>query len=163
MKVNRKLLDQAPDGMYAVAKIEEGVRDIIEPGVIFTLRQVEGRGQSKEQNPLFPYYMVYITDQGQVKLSFLHAKNILDYYKKLCSGQNKIMEDIVKEFNKETNDGRKMEHYSDLLGTAIENLLGKKQEVGLSSLFSKGGTTMQKNFLGGLEDFELITFLVIKD
>ena len=163
MKINRKLLDQAPDGMYAVAKIEKSVRDIIEPGVIFTIRQIKGKDQSKEQNPLFPYYMVYITDQGEVKLSFLHAKNILDYYKKLCSGQNEIMEDIVEEFNEETNDGRKMEHYSDLLGAVIENLLGKKQEVGLSSLFSKGGTTMQKNFLNGLEDFELVTFLVIKD
>lgn len=163
MKTSRKLLDDAPNGMYAIAKIDESVKDLIKPGVIFTLRQIKGKEQTKEQNPLFPYYMVYITDDGEVKLSFLHAKKILDYYKKLCSGQGEVLKELVEEFNKQTNDGRKMEHYSDLLGAAIENLIGKKQDIGVASLFSKGGTTMQKSFLDGVEDFELITFLLIKD
>jgi hypothetical protein len=85
MKTKRKTLDEAPNGMYAVAKIDESISDVVKPGVIFTLRQVMGKEQTKEQNPLFPYYMVYIMDDGQVQLSFLHAKKILDYYKKLCS------------------------------------------------------------------------------
>lgn len=162
MKTNRKLLDDAPNGMYAVAKIDESISDIVKPGVIFTLRQVKGKEQSKEQNPLFPYYMVYITDDGEVQLSFLHAKKILDYYKKLCSGKDDVLKELVEEFNKETNDGRKMEHYSDLLEASIENLIGKKQDIGVASLFSKGGTTMQKSLFDGIEDFELITFLVLK-
>ena len=163
MKTKRKILDGAPSGMYAVAKIDDAINDIVKPGVIFTLRQVKAKEQNKEQNPLFPYYMVYITDDGEVKLSFLHAKKILDYYKKLCSGKKEILTDLVAEFNKETNDGRKMERYSDLLGTSIENLIGKKQDIGVASLFSKGGTTMQKNLFDGIEDFGLITFLVIKN
>lgn len=162
MKTNRKALDEAPNGMYAVAKIDESVSDIVKPGVIFTLRQVKGKEQSKEQNPLFPYYMVYISDDGEVQLSFLHAKKILDYYKKLCSGKGEVLKELVEEFNKETNDGRKMEHYSDLLEASIENLIGKKQDIGVGSLFSKGGTTMQKSLFDGFEDFELITFLVLK-
>ena len=127
MKTKRKTLDEAPNGMYAIAKIDESVKDIIKPGVIFTLRQVKGKEQSKEQNPLFPYYMAYITDDGEVQLSFLHAKKILDYYKKLCSGKNEVLKELVEEFNKETNDGRRMGHYSDLLETSIENIIGKKQ------------------------------------
>ena len=162
MKTKRKTLDEAPNGMYAVAKIDESIGDVVKPGVIFTLRQVMGKEQSKEQNPLFPYYMVYITDDGQVQLSFLHAKKILDYYKKLCSGKNEVLKELVEEFNKETNDGRRMEHYSDLLEASIENIIGKKQDIGVSSLFSKGGTTMQKSLFDGIEDFELITFLVLK-
>lgn len=162
MKMNRKLLDDAPNGMYAIAKIDESVKDIIKPGVIFTLRQVKGKEQSKEQNPLFPYYMVYITDDGEVQLSFLHAKKILDYYKKLCTGKNEVFKELVEEFNLETHDGRKMEHYSDLLETSIENIIGKKQDIGVASLFSKGGTSMPKSIFEGVEDFELITFLVIK-
>ena len=162
MKTNRKALDEAPNGMYAVAKIDESVSDIVKPGVIFTLRQVKGKEQSKEQNPLFPYYMVYITYGGEVQLSFLHAKKILDYYKKLCSGKNEVLKELVEEFNKETNDGRKMERYSDLLEASIENLIGKKQDIGVASLFSKGGTTMQRSLFDGIEDFELITFLVLK-
>ena len=163
MKSHRKLLDEAPNGMYAVAKIDEGIREIIKPGVIFTLRQVKGKQQSKEQNPLFPYYMVYITEDGEVKLSFLHAKKILDYYKKLCSGKNEVFKDLVEEFNRETNDGRNMRNYSNLLESAIENIIGKKQEIGVASLFSKGGTIMPKRNFDGIEDFELITFLVIKE
>jgi len=162
MKTNRKLLDDAPNGMYAVTKIDESISDIVKPGVIFTLRQVKGKEQSKEQNPLFPYYMVYISDDGEVQLSFLHAKKILDYYKKLCSGKNEVLKELVEEFNKETNDGRKMEHYSDLLEASIENLIGKKQDIGVASLFSKGGTTMKRSLFDGIEDFELITFLVLK-
>lgn len=162
MKTKRKALDEAPNGMYAVSKIDESISDIVKPGVIFTLRQVKGKDQSKEQNPLFPYYMVYITDDGEVQLSFLHAKKILDYYKKLCSGKGEVLKELVEEFNKETNDGRRMEHYSDLLEASIENIIGKKQDIGISSLFSKGGTTMQKSLFDGIEDFELITFLVLK-
>lgn len=162
MKTKRKILDEAPSGMYAVAKIDESISDIVKPGVIFTLRQVKGKEQSKEQNPLFPYYMVYISDDGEVQLSFLHAKKILDYYKKLCSGKDEVLKELVEEFNKETNDGRKMEHYSDLLEASIENLIGRKQDIGVASLFSKGGTTMQRSLFDGIEDFELITFLVLK-
>lgn len=162
MKTNRKLLDDAPNGMYAVAKIDESISDIVKSGVIFTLRQVKGKEQSKEQNPLFPYYMVYITDDGEVQLSFLHAKKILDYYKKLCSGKGEVLKELVEKFNKETNDGRNMKHYSDLLEASIENLIGKKQDIGVASLFSKGGTTMQRSLFDGIEDFELITFLVLK-
>ncbi len=106
--------------------------------------------------------MVYITDDGELKLSFLYAKKILDYYKKLCSGQNEIIKELVNEFNIQTEDGRRMQHYSNLLETAIENLIGKKQEIGVSSLFSKGGTTMQKSFFDGIEDFELVSFIVLK-
>lgn len=162
MKTKRKTLDEAPNGMYAVTKIDESISDIVKPGVIFTLRQVKGKDQSKEQNPLFPYYMVYITDDGEVQLSFLHAKKILDYYKKLCSGKGEVLKELVEEFNKETNDGRNMKHYSDLLEASIENLIGKKQDIGVASLFSKGGTTMQRSLFDGIEDFELITFLVLK-
>lgn len=161
MKTNRKTLDDAPNGMYAVVEISDTLRDEIKPGVIFTLRQVTGDGQTKEQNALFPYYLVYVTD-SEVKFSFVHAKKILDYYKKLCSGRDEIFRDLVDEFNSETQDGLNMKRYSDLLETAIQNLIGKKQEIGVVSLFSKGGTTIQKELFDGMDDFELITFLVLK-
>ena len=162
MKNHRKLLDEAPNGMYALAKIDDSLRDTIKPGVIFTLKQLKGSEQAKEQNALFPHYMVYITDEGEVKLSYLHAKKILDYYKKLCSGQREVLTDLVAQFNAQTDDGHNMEHYSVLLEKAIENLIGKKQEAGIASLFSRGGTTMEKEFYDGVEDFELISFLVLK-
>jgi len=162
MKINREKLDEAPMGMYAVSVPDDDLRNTIKPGIIFTLRQINGAEQTKEQNALFPYYMVYITDDGEVKLSFLHAIKVLDFYKKLCGGKKEVLAELVAEFNRETDDGHNMSRYSTLLETAVQNLTQKKQEVGVASLFSKGGTTMQKELFDGIEDFELVTFLVIK-
>ena len=162
MKIHRKELEEAPSGLYAVAKIDDSLRDTVQPGVIFTLRQLHGTQQTKEQNPLFPYYMVYITEDGTVQLSFLHDKKILDYYKKCCYEQNEVPKNLVSEFNTETKDGTQMEKYSDLLEAAIQNLIGKKQEQGVASLFRRGGTTLDAGEYSGSEDFELISFLVLK-
>jgi len=162
MKTHRKELEEAPSGIYAVAKIDDSLRDTVQPGVIFTLRQLHGTQQTKEQNSLFPYYMVYITEDGTVQLSFLHGKKILDYYKKCCAGQNEILKDLVSEFNSETKNGTRMAKYSDLLEAAIQNLIGKKQEQGVASLFRRGGTTLDASEYTGSEDFELVSFLILK-
>lgn len=162
LKNHRRELSTAPTGLYAVAKIDESLRDTVKPGVIFTLRQIKGREQTREQNALFPYYMLYVADDGEVRQSFLHSKQILDCYKKLCCGKSEVLSEPVRQFNAETGDGSRMAHYSGLLNAAVENLIGKKQEIGVASLFSRGGTTLQKEFYDGLEDFELVTFLVLK-
>lgn len=162
MKSHRKQLNDAPTGLYAVTDIDDSLRDTVKPGIIFTLRQLQGKEQTKEQNPLFPFYLVYITEDGDVKLSYLQAKRILDYYKKLCCGKNEVLKELVAEFNKETDEGHNMKKYSDLLETAIQEIIGRKQEVGVASLFNRGGTTMQTSFFDGIEDFELITFLVLR-
>ena len=163
MKHNRQQLDDTPAGLHAVAAIDESLRDMVKPGVIFVLRQLRGIEQAKEQNALFPYYLVYITDDGEVRLSFLHAKKVLDIYKKLCSGKREVVKELVDSFNRETDDGHEMSRYSSLLESTIQNLIGKKQEIGVASLFSRGGTTLQTRFYDGVEDFELITFLVLRN
>lgn len=162
MKTHRKELEESPTGLYAVGRIPDTLKDTVSPGVIFTLRQIKGREQTKEQNALFPYYLIYVTEEGQVRMSFLHAKQILDIYKKVCNGQGEVLADLVRSFNEETREGSRMTAYSELLNEAVENLIGKKQEIGVASLFSRGGTTLQKEFYDGLEDFELITFLILK-
>ena len=127
MKHNRQQLEEAPSGIYAIIKIPDSLKDTIESGVIFTLKQVKGFEQTKDQNPLFPYFMMYITNEGTVKLSYLHVKKILDYYKKLCLGAKDVLMDLINEFNKETNDGRDMNKFSDLLASCIDNILGKRR------------------------------------
>jgi len=162
MKHHRKELDETPNGIYAIVKIPDELRDTVKPGVIFTLKQVKGFEQTKDQNPLFPHYMVYVADDGTVQLSYLHVKKILDYYKKLCLGERNVLVELVQEFNEETYDGRDMSKYSDLLESSIENILGKKEEAGVASLFNRGGTSMVKNNFSGLEEFELVTFLIMR-
>lgn len=162
LKTSGKQLEKAPNGMYAITQIPQSLQDTIEPGVIFTLKQTKGAKQTAEQNPQFPYYLVYVTDSGEVKLNFVHARKILDIYKKLCKGQKDILTDLVKEFNKQTDDGKNMQDYTELLKESIENLIGKKQEVGVSSLFSKGSGVIDNEDCDELEDFELVTFLIIR-
>ena len=162
MKEHKKVLDNAPLGMYAIASIPEEMRDTIEPGVIFTVRQVNESVETIEQNPLYPNYMIYINNEGQVKYNYVNTKRILDYYKKLCSGQNEVLEELVSTFNDETNNGQDMSTYSSLLEEAIQNIVGKKEEIGVASLFSKGGTTLQKSLFSNMESFELISFLIIR-
>ena len=111
---------------------------------------------------MVPYYLAYITDEGEVRQNFVQSKQVLDYLKKLCSGQNEVDQALVDVFNRETKQGRRMEKYSLLLQKAIEELVGKKQEVGVASLFTRGGTATVEDFSDSMADFELVDFLVLK-
>ena len=162
MKNNRKRLEDAPMGMYAIATIPESLRDTVDSGVIFTLRQIEGREQTKEQNAFYPYYLAYVSDTGETKLNFVQSKKILDCYKKICVGNTEVLKELADEFNRQTEDGKNMGIYSDLLENAIDNLIGKKQEVGIAGLFSKGGGIVANETFDGIEDFELVSFLILK-
>ncbi len=162
MKENRGELEKSPSGIYSIVDIPEDLVDEIEPGVIFLLRQISGTTESREKNPLSPYYLVYIGEDGLVKFSYIRSKKVLDYYKKLCLGKTEVLDDLVKEFNSDTNNGKDMSMYSELLVETIEDILGKKQEVGTQSLFSKGGTNVVRRDIDGLEEFELITFLIVR-
>ena len=162
MKEHEAELANAPSGLYALAHISDNLRDAVKPGVIFVLRQIKGARQTKEQNALFPYYLAYITDEGEVQANFLQGKQVLDYLKKFCSGQKTVAKDLAEVFNRETKHGRYMDRYSALLQKTIEDLIGKKQEVGVASLFSKGGTAVPQNVDDGMADFELVTFLILK-
>ena len=157
MKEHRKELDNAPSGIYSIVPAEE-----FDPGVIFLLRQIKGIKESKDKNALTPYYLVYITEDEEVKLNYIQSKKILDYYQKACSGKKEVFKELVDSFDRQTDNGRQMDKYSQLLKESIENIIGKKQETGVKSLFTKGGTSPVKNDIEGLEEFELITFLILK-
>lgn len=160
--LNRKKLDGAPLGMYAIAQIPDNLKDVIEPGVIFTLRQIEGREQTKEQNAFYPFYLAYVKESGETAMNFVQSKKILDCCKKLCKGHTEVIKELADEFNRVTEDGKNMGVYSDLLENAIDNLIGKKQEAGIASLFSKGGGIVSDETFDGIEDFELVSFLILK-
>ena len=162
MKEHRAELDNAPTGIYSVVNLDTNLQDELQPGVIFTLKQIKDV-KTKEQNVLAPYYMVHISYDGEIKYSFMQSKKLLDFYKKLCIGKQEVIADLVKEFNVETKDGCDMATYSKLLKSAIENIVGKKEEAGINSLFSQGGTNFYKiSSSSGSEDFELVSFLIIK-
>lgn len=154
-------LSNVPSGMHAVvpAKPVLGLR----PGVIFTLRNRNPSVNVSQHNRLHPYYLVYINREGEVIHDHTEVKRLLDLVRSCCKGQAQPIPDACRLFNKETADGRKMQVYSDLLGKTIRSMIEVKEEKDLDSLFSGGKTTALVNTIAGLDDFELITFLVIQE
>ena len=161
MKDNKLKLENAPMGMYAISSLKSsGLNEEIKPGVIYCLKQTNDSELSEEYNSLHPYYMIYVYEDGYIEYNYVHTKQILDFYKKLSKGKNDIEEDLVKIFNKETKNGRNMTKYTDMLDEAINNILGKQEEVSIQSIFTLGESLIleDNNYLK--DDFELISFLL---
>lgn len=158
MKNNKEILEKAPTGTYAIAKsnIEEA-----EKGVIFCLKQVNEDIKPSEYNTLNPYFLVYVKENGEVLLNFIQSKKILDIYKKVCIGEKELYPALIAEFNKETNNAKDMSKFTNFLEKTVENIVGKEEEKGLDSLFSFDETILN-NSVQNMDDFELISFLVIK-
>ena len=151
-------MDLTPFGMSAVVSASE----LVEPGVIYVLKNKNNGVNIDHSNLLHPFYMVYISHTGTVICDHLSPKKLLDKMRYAC--KDKIVPDMAlcKQFNKETRDGKYMRHYSDLLQSAIESIVTVKEEKDIDSLFSVGETTALTYNIKGLDDFELICFLVIK-
>jgi hypothetical protein len=154
-------LSNVPSGMHAAvsAKPELGLR----PGVIFTLRNRNSSVSVSHHNRLHPYYLVYISREGEVIHDHTEVKRLLDLVRSCCKGQAQPIPEACSLFNKETADGRQMQVYSDLLGKTIRSMIEVKEEKDLDSLFSGGKTSALVNTIAGLDDFELITFLIIQE
>ena len=115
-----------------------------------------------QQNRLHPFYLVYIGDNGQIVADHTEVKRLLDLIRTSCKGRTEPIRDVCHVFNERTDDGRKMERYSDLLSQAIRSMIEVKEEKDIDSLFSGGQTTALTHTIKGLDDFELIAFLVIE-
>jgi len=161
LKENEDKLQSTPLGIHSVVFHQELNDNAIEKGTIFCVRLL--KNEIKTDNyALEPYYLVYVNENNEVKLGFSSAKIILDIYKKLCMGKSEAIVEAVELFEKETNNYENMNTYTEQLKTAVESIIGKKEESGMDSLFSRGGTTISNSSFSALEDFELISYLVIK-
>jgi len=163
MKNHLAELQNAPDGLFSVTLIDAALADIdYEPGVIFCLKNVGSKVQTDGSYALAPYYLIYVTDDGRIKYTFTHAKKILDLLKKQGLGASRADTNAVEVFNAETKTAADMHHYQALLETAITNIIGKSDEKGVESLFSRGGTVLTKDTFKGMEDFEVVSYLILK-
>lgn len=151
-------MDLTPFGMSAVVNASE----LIEPGVMYVLKNKNNGVNIDRSNLLHPFYMVYLSHTGTVICDHLSPKKLLDKMRYACKDKTEPDKVLCKQFNKETRDGKNMRHYSDLLQSAIESIITVKEESDIESLFSVGETSALTYNIKGLDDFELITFLVIK-
>ena len=155
---NHPDIEHAPFGMSAVV----GSDSMAKPGVMFILRNRNNAVNIDKKNMLHPFYMVYVGDDGEVVCDHLHPKQLLDVMRHVCKGKQEYDRTLCAALNKETKDGRDMRKYSDLLHGAIDSIVSVKEENDIDSLFSEGETTALRGEIKGLDDFELITFLIIR-
>ncbi len=151
-------MEKKPRGLHAVVPATEELPE----GVIFVLRNVNNSVNIDNQNRIHPFYMVYISQDGDVICDYLNPKQLLDDIRLLCRGKSEPIKEVYARFNEETDDGRDMEEMSELLSMAIESIIDTKEESDIDSLFSAGGTSALMSDISGLSDFELICFLVVK-
>ena len=151
-------IDKAPFGMHAVAQASAETP----PGVIFVLKNRSDSVNIDKQNRLHPFYMVYISNDGEVVCDHLSPKAMLDKMRFLCKGKKEPIKDLCREFNRDTHDGRNMSAISNLLSEAIASIIEVKEESDIDSLFKPGGTSVLMSEINGLDDFELICFLAVK-
>lgn len=153
-----KDIEKKPKGLHAVVP----ATDELGEGVIFVLKNVNDSVNIGNQNCIHPFYMVYIGTDGEVICDYLNPKKLLDDVRLLCRGKSEPIKELCTVFNKETDDGRDMSQMSELLSMAIDSIIDTKAESDIDSLFSSGGTSALISDITGLEDFELICFLVVK-
>ena len=148
-------MDHVPFGIYAVVKGEK-------PGVIFVLKNVKGDESIKGKNRLHPFYMVYVGNDGEIIANHLQPKEILDVMRLLAKGKSSPDKVLCDAFNEETRDGRDMGRVSECLGHAIDSIVCKKEESDVSSFLNGDFVDFRNEAIKGLDDFELICFLVVR-
>jgi hypothetical protein len=147
-------LTSIPNGMHAVIPADPEKQ--LFPGVIFILRNRNHGVNINQQNRLHPYYLIYIGNEGQIIVNHTEVKRLLDLARSACKGRSEI-------FNRQTDDGRNMRKYSNLLDQAISSMIDIKEDKDLDSLFKGGRTTALVDTIAGLDDFELINFMVVQE
>ena len=151
-------IDKTPFGLHSVAAASEDTP----AGVIYVLKNRSNSVNIDNQNRLHPFYMVYISNEGEVICDHLSPKQMLDKMRFLCKGKTEPIPELYRQFNKETRDGRNMSALSKLLGEAISSIIEVKEESDIDSFLGGGQISFLTNEIKGLDDFELICFLVVR-
>ncbi len=169
-KANLAMLEQSPFGLYSAVTIDADLAaDDIKPGVIFCLKNIRSGKEAvqvDENYALAPYFLVYVADaetQGSaaVELNFTQSKKILDLLKRQAFTHTTLDPSAIESLNARTRKGRDMTHYQHLLAVAVDSIAGKSEEKGIESLFSKGGTVLTATSSQGIEDFVVVSYLVL--
>ena len=153
-------VDNSPLGLHAVVgECENAPR-----GVIYVLKNKSRDVDVDRRNRIHPFYMVYVGDDGHVEIDHLKPKEMLDRLRLVCRGKSSPDASLCRDFNRETKDGLNMKRYSDLLGKAVESIVSGKEKSTLDGFYGgeQGDLFAEKNKLKGLDDFELVTFVVVR-
>jgi len=168
LEANRAALEEAPFGLYTVVPPIDDLVTTIQPGVIYCLcqkTQATNKPSGERINPLQPYYLVYVHDDGNVRLNFIHPKQILTIYRQLCSGKTSPYEELCALFDQQTKDGHDMTHYDKLLDRCIKAIVSTFQRRMGAALQDSRDFVIpdEDDQVDDAHDFELVTWLVVKN
>ncbi len=164
LKDHREFLESLPLGTYALTgldALDEGDVGDIKPGVFFCLRSENTRIAVDSAYPLAPHYLVYVADDGEVVKNFNQTRQLLERLKKLSLGNVTPDGGALQRHLGRTRDGSEMSHYQGLLAKAVAAITGKAEEQGVESLFQRGGTALSRDSFRGVDDFEVVAYLVV--
>lgn len=171
LESRRAELEEANSGFYAVVPTKPET-PIAQPGVLFCLRHrkdekapaVENKGSAAQINPLGRYYLIYVLDDGTVRLSFAQPKQALNLFRDLAAGEPKAHESLCDLFDNRTNHGADMSHYDVLIKKALSSITHTFTKRAISSLFAgrDGKLPSKEETPTELDnEYELLTWLVI--
>ena len=162
LKEHGDRLEHMPPGAFAVTHIDNLIKEEgLEPGVIFCLRSESAKVNTDSTYALAPHYLVWVSESGEVQINFTKAKKVLDMLKKLSLGRPQPDESAVARFKVATRDSTDMSKYQSLLAKAVTAITDKAEEKGVESLFRRGGTALSKEFFQGMDDFEVVSYLIV--
>lgn len=164
IEANRETLHEAPLGLYTVVPTHPDYPGI-KSGVVYCLRQRQTVAGQETINPLQPYFLVYLQNEGSVRYNFTAPKQILEIFRALCQGKAAPYAALCKLFDEETAHGQDMARYNNLLNHAIAAIANQFGRKNVANLFSGRAGKLLDNqaAIKGSSDFELITWMVIKE
>ena len=164
---NRAALEAAPLGINAVVNvatisISDREPHFVKPGVIFCLKH-KGDSSARTPNRLWPYFLVYVRDNGDILYTFQKSRQCLALFQALAAERPEAATILEDHFDWETKQGRNMEKYDSILAAALRNIAGTFQDAELKGLSQNKGAMLTEKLQHQepADDFILITWLVI--
>lgn len=150
-------LEKVPKGLQTVVAVPDDQPE----GAIFVLKNTSHTQASSQKNHLYPYYILYVNENGEMVISPSESKKLLELLGRLCRGEHQPIQHLVDYYNEQTKDGKEMTYYSELLQSAIEHVLDHEELSTMDALFSLGAVDLMNAGVEGADDFELICFFAL--
>ena len=173
LEANRAELEAAGEGLYAVVPAKSDLLTSIRPGALFCLRHVAapsggggaaGSRTASAINPLSPYFLIYVHDDGTVRYTFTQPKNAMLLLRDLAAGETAAFQTLCDRFDAATRDGADMSHYNGLLKKAVASIAHTFRRRTAASLVSNRAAIIPTANQTPADDgaaFDLVTWLAI--
>lgn len=162
MKAYENVLEESPIGLYAATMLDDNLKDEgIQAGTIFCLKNIKNPIYVDAGYALAPYFLVYVTENNTIQYTFSQSRQIMDVLKKQAVIQTQTNSQAITCFNQKTHHGKDMQCYRKQLAIAIDSIVGKSQEQGIQSLFNRGGTVLKPDESQHIDDFEVVSYVVL--